>query len=310
MNFEKLTGLIAAPHTPFHEDGSVNLDIIPKQAAWLVKNGVTGAFICGTTGEGSSLTTQERLSIAERWVQSASTLKVIVHAGHNSLADSKTIASHAQKMGAHAIAAIAPGFFRPATIHDLVDFNAAIAAAAPELPFYFYHMPAMTGVNFPVIDFLAAAASRIPNLAGVKFTHENLMDYRQCVQFAGGKYDILFGRDEILLAALAMGAQGAVGSTYNFAAPLYLQVIDAFHKGDLVTARKFQDEAIEVISAFARLGGPAAGKAIMKMHGIDCGPVRPPLKMPPPEALAALRQQLMPYLQFSSATSRPRPLPC
>src|SRR5688500_3533376 len=107
MRFEKLKGLIAAPHTPFHEDGSLNLEMIPKQAAWLAKNGVLGAFICGTTGEGSSLTTEERLAVANRWVQSApATLKVIVHAGHNSLEEAKGIAAHAEQIGAHAVAAI------------------------------------------------------------------------------------------------------------------------------------------------------------------------------------------------------------
>src|SRR4051812_90238 len=108
---KKITGLVAAPYTPFREDGSLNLDVIPKQAEWLAKNGVVGAFICGTTGEGVSMSTQERLSVAKRWVDSgSSTLKVIVHAGHNSLTDCRAIAAHAQRIGAYAVAATAPSF--------------------------------------------------------------------------------------------------------------------------------------------------------------------------------------------------------
>ena len=303
MEVQKLTGLIAAPHTPFHENGSLNLDVVPRQAQWLSQNGVIGAFICGTTGEGSSLTVQERLAVAEQWMISAPPpLKVIVHAGHNALGECRTIAAHAQKIGVHAVAAIAPGYFKPASVNDLVEFCAAIAETAPKLPFYFYHMPAMNGVNFSMIDFLRVAAPRIPTLAGIKFTHEDLMDYRQCVEFADGRYDLLFGRDEILLAALALGAQGAVGSTYNFAAPIYLKAIQAFRKGDLDTARACQSQAVQMIAALSRFGGLAAGKAVMKMHGIDCGPVRLPLKSLDADACRALQRELSQWIAFSDTS--------
>ena len=289
----KLTGLIAAPHTPFHEDGSLNLDIIPKQAEWLARNRVSGAFICGTTGEWSSLTTAERLSIAEKWLAFAPPgLKVIVHAGHNRLEDAKAIAAHAQLSGAYALAAMAPDYFRPATLPVLVDLCAAIAGTAPGLPFYYYHMPPMNGVNFVVTDFLNAASPRIPNLAGVKYTYENLMDYRQCVALENGRFNALFGRDEIMLAALAMGAEGFVGSTYNFIAPVYHDVIAAFQKGDLKAAQQHQTLAIEVIAALSRHGGMAAGKAVMKMLGIDCGPMRLPLTTVTDEQFKTLQGEL------------------
>ncbi len=279
MTYPKLTGLIAAPHTPFFEIDTVNFDLIRKQAEWLSKNNVTAAFVCGTTGEWSSLTTDERIAIAERWIHAAPRdLKVIVHAGHNCLSDAQLIAAHAHKSRAYAVAAMAPDYFRPTTLNGLVDICAEIASAAPDLPFYYYHMPSMNGVNFAVLDFLKAAAPRIPNLAGVKYTFENLMDYRQCVAFENGRFNILFGRDEIMLAALAMGAEGFVGSTYNFGAPIYHKVISAFQKGDMASAQRYQTQAIEMIAALSRHGGMSAGKAVMQMLGIDCGPVRLPLQ--------------------------------
>src|ERR1700754_934773 len=122
-------------------------------------------------------------------------------------------------------------------------------------------MPAMTGADLPMHDFLKIAGERIPNLAGLNFTHENLKDYRRWVNFEGGRYNILFGRDEILLAALAMGATGAVGSTYNYMAPVYHRIIEAFNANDLVTARSFQSLAIQIITVMNRRGGLAAGKA-------------------------------------------------
>src|SRR4051812_12692175 len=231
MKHTPLTGLIAAPFTSFHADGSLNLSMIEKQAQSLVTNRVSGAFVCGTTGEGLSLTVAERQQVAERWQTDAgSKLRVIVHVGHVGLADCQTLAAHAQKIGASAIGCFAPSFFKPASVDDLVQFCAEVAKAAPELPFYYYHMPGMTGVNFAMIDFLKAASDGIPTLVGVKFTHENLMDFLQCLHLENGRFDMVFGRDEVLLGALATGSRAAIGSTYNFAAPIYHRLIEAFSK--------------------------------------------------------------------------------
>ncbi len=275
----KLKGLIAAPFTPMNPDGSVNLNAIEQQAAALVVDGVNGAFVCGTTGEGLSLSLEERLKVAERWAAVApAKLPVIVHVGCNNIAESQTLAEHAEQIGAHSFASMGPTFFRPTRTEQLVDFCAEVALAAPALPFYFYHIPAMTGINLPMIDFVSLAVKRIPNFGGLKFTDENLVSYAQCLNFGEGRCNILFGRDEILLAALALGGTGAVGSTYNFMASLYHNVIQAFQNGDLETARRFQMTAIGIIAVMSRYGGLPAGKAMMKMAGIDCGPVRPPLR--------------------------------
>jgi N-acetylneuraminate lyase len=274
-----LSGLIAAPHTPFHADGSLALEVIPQQARLLAKNRVSGAFICGTTGEGASLTSAERRQVVEAWVAAKpADLAIIVHVGHLSFGEAAEFARHAQATGADAIATLAPSFFKPGSVGDLVAWCAKVAAAAPALPFYYYHMPAMTGVGFPAADFLKTAANQIPTPAGVKFTHENLMDFAQSGEVEGGKYTMLFGRDEILLAGLALGARGAVGSTYNFAAPLYLRIIEAFNRGDIAAARRDQSRAIEFIDVLGRHGGLSGGKLAMKLIGVDCGPVRLPLR--------------------------------
>jgi len=288
-----LSGLIAAPFTPFRPDGELALDVIPRMAAFLAANGVSGAFICGTTGEGHSLTVDERKRVAEAWRKAAPAgLKVIVHAGHLSLGESRALARHAQETGVDAIATIAPSFFKPAGAAELVAWCQQVAAAAPDLPFYYYHMPAMTGVNTPVIDFLTQAEGKIPTLAGIKFTHENLMDYSLSAAYGGGKYTMLFGRDEILLAGLSLGGAGAVGSTYNFAAPIYARIIRAFESGDLPAARREQVRVQQFIAILHAHGGLPAGKTIMKLVGIDCGPVRQPLRNLPPEQVAKLKADL------------------
>lgn len=288
-----LTGLIAAPFTPFHADGSLNLAVVEKQAASLVANGVAGAFVCGTTGEGVSLTMAERLQVAERWRQVAGgILRVIVHVGHTALGEARALAAHAEKIGAQGVATLAPYFFKPGNAEDLAAFCAEVASAAPALPFYYYQIPSMTGVSIPAADFLRAAAPRIPNLAGVKFTFENLMDFAECVRLDGGRYDIVFGRDEILVAGLSLGARGAIGSTYNFMAPIFHEIIAAFEKGDLAEARKKQAAANAIIQIFIRHGGLPAGKAMMKMIGLDCGPMRLPVRTLNEKQEAQLRTEL------------------
>ncbi len=276
---EHITGLVAAPFTAFHADGSLHLDKIEYQAESLFLSGVGGAFVCGTTGESLSLTVAERMAVAERWAAAAPDgLAVIIHVGHPCTEDAKALAAHAQKIGAWAIGAMAPCFFRPAGVDDLVAWCAEVAAAAPELPFYYYHIPSMTGVSFPAADVLERGAGCIPTLAGAKFTYENLMDYQRCLALRDGRFDMLFGRDEILLSALVLGAKGAVGTTYNFAAPAYRRVIEAFERGDLAAARAEQLRAVEMIQTLLRHGGLPAFKAVMKMIRVDCGPVRPPLR--------------------------------
>jgi N-acetylneuraminate lyase len=288
-----LSGLIAAPFTPFRPNGELALDTIPALAGLLHRNQVSAAFICGTTGEGSSLTTAERKQVAAAWRQATPAgLKLTVHVGHLSLGDSRDLARHAQEIGADAIAAIAPGFFKPAGAEELVAWCAEVAAAAPKLPFYYYHMPAMTGVNITVNDFLHQLKNRIPNLVGIKFTHENLGDFTAAQQFENGRFSMLFGRDEILLSGLRLGAPGAVGSTYNYAAPLYHRLMSAFAAGDQAAAEQDQLRAQQFIDVMNRFGGLPAGKAIMGLIGIDCGPVRLPLTSLTTARQEELRRQL------------------
>ena len=291
----RFRGLVAAPFTPFHADRSLNLDVIPAYARFLRDNGVGAAFVCGTTGEGLSLTLEERLRIAERWVACADDrLRVIVHVGHTCLADARTLTAHAAKIGASAVSALTPCFFKPRNNAEVVNWCEAVASAAPALPFYYYNIPSMTGIDYPVVDFLAQAQARIPSLAGVKYTHENLPDYKACVAFAQGRYDILFGRDELLLEGTDAGALGAVGSTYNYAAPLYLRLLAARAAGQATEARTLQDTAIKMIAICNGIGVThlAASKALMAMLGVDCGPVRLPLAPPDATQLATLRTRL------------------
>ncbi|MBT3244084.1 MAG: dihydrodipicolinate synthetase [Bacteroidetes bacterium] len=293
MNIEKTQGLIAAPYTPLHEDGTINVDLIPQYLERLHNNGLKGVFICGSTGEGTSLMLTERMQIAEAWTNSTPQgFKVFVHVGSNSVKESALLARHAYDCGAFAIAATGPSYFKPASEQVLVNYMAEIAMAAKEIPFYYYHIPGLNQNYLSVIRFLELAIPKISNLAGIKYTHEDEMEFQLCRQIAGGQLDVLYGRDETLICGLALGARGGVGSTYNFMPELYYSIIKAFDKGDLEEANRLQIISMRVIQVYTKYGGISAGKAIMRMLGLDCGVPRLPVEQLPSDQEKALFNDL------------------
>ncbi|MBL8812726.1 MAG: dihydrodipicolinate synthase family protein [Planctomycetaceae bacterium] len=289
-----LHGLIAAVHSPFHTNGDLALDAVEAQCGVLLRQGLSGIFVCGSTGESHSLNVDERCRLTERWAQvlQGTPLQLIVHVGSNCLRDSEMLASHAQKMKAIAISAQAPSYFRPKSVADLVVWCQSIASAAPETPFYFYDIPVMTGVALSMPDLLNAVSEQIPNFAGLKFTNTDLMSFQLCQRACGGRFDIAFGVDEMLLAAVCLGAKGAVGSSYNFAGQIYRRIIAAFESGRLETAREEQFRSVQLIQVLAGLGYMGAARAVMEMLGAPIGPPRLPNNRLDQSAKAALKTRL------------------
>lgn len=275
---KKIQGLIAASFTPFHEDGSLNLAIIPALTDKLVNDGLKGIFVCGSNGEGPNMTTEERMLVTETFVKAANKrLLIIVHVGHSSIVESKRLANHAASVGADAFSSVAAFYFKLTSVETLSHCMAEIASAAPTLPFYYYHIPSLTGVGLDMTEFLKIAGEQIPNLAGIKYTSATIHEYQSCLEFENGRYDVLFGFDELLLPALSIGANGAIGSTYTFAAKQYLNTVDLYKRAETEAARKQHSFMVEVIRIFARYPSIPAQKAIMKMLGWDMGPCRLPL---------------------------------
>jgi N-acetylneuraminate lyase len=268
--------------------------VVAVQAAFLAANGIRAVFVTGTTGECHSLTCNERLALFDAWAAAgpAHGLTVIGHVGGNSIEDARTLARCARDRQFSAISTLPPSYFKPATLADLIDWCAAIAAEAPDLPFYYYDIPSMSGVSFPIERLLVEAPARIPNFAGAKFTNLDLVSYRRCLDVAGDRFDLPWGTDEALLAALATGARGAVGSTYNWAPRLYVSLIDAFTRGDLEEARRLQSISIAMIDAIAATGFMGTAKALMCRLGVPVGPARSPLTNPSPAGMEALLSRL------------------
>jgi N-acetylneuraminate lyase len=279
MKINKITGLIAAPFTPMNPDGSINLKIIPQYANKLKEDKLKGVFVCGTTGEGMLMTNEERKEVAEKWIkEQASDFKVIVHIGTTSSRQSNDLAAHAQKSGAYAVGCMGPVFLKPGRIEELVGYCAEVAEGAPELPFYYYHIPSISGINLSMSEFIKQASIQIPNFTGIKFTDNNFMEMQQCLNMDNAKWDILHGYDELLLAGLSFGANGAVGSTFNFMASLYYDIIDDFRNGRIEAARAKQIKSVKIINVLNSYGGAmVAGKRLMNKVGVDCGNFRLPV---------------------------------
>lgn len=275
---KRLVGLIPATYTPFTADGAVDLSSIGPLTEQLLADGVSGLYVCGSTGEGVSLSTAERRQVAEAFTAATrGRVPVIVHVGHDSLTEAAALAAHAAEIGADATSAMPPCYFPIRDAAMAVECAAAVAAAAPKLPFYYYHIPAMTGVAIDVVDFLKQAGDRIPNFAGVKYTANTLQEFQECVAFDGGRFEMLSGYDELLLPGLAVGAHAAVGSTFNVAAPLYRRLMSAFAAGNLDRARQEQLRAVAMIRVLMRYPFHPAMKAVLAMIGTPCGNCRPPL---------------------------------
>jgi N-acetylneuraminate lyase len=274
-----LRGLIAAPFTPLTEDGSLDLPGIDRLCEHLLRLGCSGAFVCGTTGEGVSLTVAERMAVAARWIASAPDgFPVLIHCGALSLPDARALAHHAHRIGAQGVSVTPPCFLKPATEDDVLDWLAAVANACPGLPVTYYHIPSLTGVAVRMLPLIARALERVPNFGGIKFTHEDLHDYGRCVAAYGDALDLAFGRDESLLPALSVGAVVAVGSTYNVAAPLYLRLMDAFARGDITGANALQEQSRAMIDICIRHRAQPAMKALLGLQNVPCGPCRLPLR--------------------------------
>lgn len=280
---KKLTGLVAATFTPLTPQGEINLPMIGPYIDYLrEKQGVCNVFVNGTTGESMSLSIEERKKLAEEWCQrgQGKLEQVIVHVGCMSVKESQELARHAAQIGADGIAVISPSFFKPKSADTLRMFLQEVASAAQDLPFYFYHLPAFTGVNILARDVLDGIEELIPSFRGVKFSGNDLMDFSLCASFSQPSWSLLYGVDEQLLSALVIGANGAVGSTYNYAGCYVKNLLSAFESRDLDKARAIQLKLQKLLSFAIKTGfDVGVNKQLMcEISGLSLGPPRLPVE--------------------------------
>lgn len=286
--------LISASYTPFNSDYSVNLNLIEALYQNLIHQGVAGTLVCGTTGEGYALSNKERKLLVEAWTKAMDDqFKLYVHVGHSNIPDILELSAHAVAQQVEGLVISAPNYFRPAELEDLVLFLKEAVVRDAGIKVYYYHIPSLTGVDFPMSDFLKLAEIYQLQLTGIKYTHDNLDDFESCLHFRNGKYDIMFGMDELFLEALERGGVTALGSTYNYMAGIFHKIRVEHTKGNSERALTLQDAARDIIDILIKYGGGIiGGKAFMKLIGLDCGPVRLPLRSLSNEQLAKCKSEL------------------
>jgi len=273
----RIEGLIAAAYPPLDQEGNLNVNAIGPYAEFLVKNKVNGVFLNGSTGDFVAMSLRERKLIVEEWRKcKPKDFVLMAHVGDTNIGISKELAINAAQNEVDAIASIAPYYYKPKNVVQLVHVCKTIASVTPDIPYYYYHIPELAGSNFDMIEFMELAAKDIPNFRGLKYTQQDLMQFKSCLNFQGGRYDILFGVDEILVCGLALGAKGGVGSTYNHLAPIYHEIVNAFNNGQIEKAQQLQYQSMKFVKILSRYGFHRASKATLGILGLDLGPVRLP----------------------------------
>ena len=283
MNVPSYQGLFFATYSPMHADRSLNLNVIPDLVEYNIQSGAAGLYLCGTTGEGMSLSTQERKDICEAFIKAVSgRIPVIVQVGHNAIPDACDLARHAEASGAQGISAHPPTYYKVEDVESLVELSKQVAAASPTLPFYYYHIPSFTGAHFSMKEFSIRASNEIPTFGGIKFSDSRIDFLKQAMDACHSDLNWFWGCDEMLFSGLSNGIHAAVGSTYNVFAREFYKVIDHFNNGNLEEAQKAQLHCTKLISTVAQFPFHAAMKSLITRFGVPCGPTRlPNLPMTP-----------------------------
>ena len=273
-----LEGIVPACVTPFNGDYSVNYDGVKPLVDHFANAGVSGLFVNGSSAEFLTLKDTERQDLAEAYVDASSgQLPVIVHVGANELSSAVKLAKHAQRIGADAIGTLPPLDRKNSTADGDFEWYRSVGETS-NLPLYVYLRSDMGSSEIRPEEFLDRM-STIPTFAGIKYGASNFHIAQGIKQQAKAKPNILTGPDELLLAGLVMGSDGAIGTTYN-AFPNHAVAIYRNHKeGNIRKAEELQGQLGELIGELIRMGVVLAGtKAIMREQGLDVGQCRPSAK--------------------------------
>ena len=290
--------IITAMITPFDENG-VNLNESARLASWLAERGNDGLVIAGSTGEGQTLTPQERLALFSAIKSEvAGRAAVIANAGTNDTRESVLNVVAAEKAGADAILAVVPYYNKPTQSGMLAHFG-AIAQATP-LPIIVYNIPGRTGANM-LPETLLELARRHANIAGVKESSGDLMQIGTIIADRNDGFLVYSGDDHLFLPALAIGADGVVGVASHLCSPEYRRMMDAHERGEVHEAAGIHASLLPLIRALFATTNPIAVKWAMRELGFAAGECRLPLDAMPDNVAAQLRPLLAPYRETVSS---------
>lgn len=266
-------GVMPAIVTPLLPDESVNLPVLEKLIGFFLEQKADGFYVAGATGEGLALRREERMKLAEAAVAAAGDKPCIVQVASTDFSQAVELAKHAQAVGAKAISATPPLFFRYDE-QDVYNYYKVLAESV-DIPLIVYNSPL---AGFPMTPDFIARLFGIDNVTGVKWTSSDYYGVMKLKQLTNGEINLLNGPDEMLLMGLTAGADGGIGATYNFMFPLFRKIYDCYHSGDLAGAQKYQNQVTKMITALRAFNTIPAAKAMLRYKGFEVGNAAFPLK--------------------------------
>lgn len=272
----RLKGIYTALLTPMDERGEIDYDSLGALVRHQLGHGVQGFYAGGSTGEAFLLSTRERMELLEAVVgYTAGKAKVIAHTGAIGTRESVELARHAESAGADAVSAVVPFYYKPG-IQEIRDHYRSIMSAV-SVPMIVYHYPGATGVSL-TMDFYESMAAD-PQCIGVKFTSMNLFELQQIRARCGPDFLIMNGHDEVYAAGALMGADGAIGSTFNMMPSLYADMFARAEAGEWGELPALQEQANEAIGHMLQFDVIPYEKYVLYLQGVLRTPaVRSPLK--------------------------------
>ncbi len=272
-----LEGPVPALVTPFTKDNEVNVQLLQELVEWQLAQKAGGFFVTGSSGEGFLMSIPERQLVVETVIkQVRGRVPVVVQVGALATQDAVALAEGAAAAGADGVGTVPPFYYR-ADYEGIKQHFAAIGAAS-DLPLYLYNIPVTTGVLITAAQF-GRLIEDVPALAGMKYTAHNLFNMQQIIELGDGRLNILSGLDEIFLPALAIGVDGAIGTTFNYMCLQFHQIYQAFKAGDMARAREIQSTVNRVITVVTSFGTLAAlNKAPLRFLGFDIDDGRAPIR--------------------------------
>ncbi len=286
-----MKGIYTALMTPFSENGKVNEKALETLIKHNVNMGVDGFYVCGSTGEAFLLSTDERKQVMDIVKATAPDLKLIAHIGSIDERVACELGEYANKLGYDAVSSVAP-FYYKFTFDEIKNYYSRLADASG-LPMLVYHIPAFSGVNMGVKEMNEFLSK--DNVLGLKFTSNDFFALEQCKAAFPDKL-VFNGYDEMFLAGLSMGADGAIGSTYNFMADKIIALKNAFEKNDIAAAQALQKEVNRIVAVLCKVGVLQAEKEVMNQLGIDFGICRRPFSELNSEQKELIKNEVIPFI--------------
>ena len=276
MNSNKYQGIFPAFYACYEDNGQISKPRTQAFARYLLNKGVQGLYVCGSSGECIYLRVEERMKILE-WVMEAvgDDLTIIAHVAANATQDSVLLAAHAEKTGAHAIAAIPPIYFKLPE-RAIAKYWNDIAQGAPNTDFIIYNIPQLAGVALSPL--LCKTMCQNPRVVGVKNSSMAVQDIQIFKAIGGENFSIFNGPDEQFLAGRLMGASGGIGGTYGVMPELFLTMDRLINEEQAQLATAIQFKVNDLITKLCSFEGSMYGviKEILRLNGMNIGGVRAP----------------------------------